>query len=206
MPKWTENWFSKLAIASAHCGDQAYKADSGQAKVKSASFSQGLVTLDCTQSLSLLVHINWETGASERHSLFPFSARPSAFLGSSLARGRTSRSLQSLNYWEKRKGNRTALKHHLRTAPLSACLALFSSGSSELQGITSASVYLDRQHWSKDQTCGGGNAAQNERSRNHVNLLLHIFMGPDLRDVQKIARLKTHEKLFGTTSVHIFSS
>ena len=55
------------------------------------------VDQDCTQSLSFLVHSNWETGASERQSR---------------ARGRLSRSapvsrlLQPLNYQEKRKGLR----------------------------------------------------------------------------------------------------
>ena len=53
--------------------------------------------LDCTQSLSFLVHSNRKTGASERYS---------RTWHSSLARGRASRSLQSLNYSEKRKGLR----------------------------------------------------------------------------------------------------
>ena len=68
--------------------------------------------LDCTQSLSFLVHSNWETGASERQSrpengeemkwrfpifspLFPILRAAFYLAHSSLARDRASRSLQS---------------------------------------------------------------------------------------------------------------
>ena len=65
---------------------------------------------DCTQSLSFLVHSNWETGASEAAIYLAHS---------SLARGRASRSLQSLNYHEKRKGLRAFLGREFSLRALS---------------------------------------------------------------------------------------
>ena len=66
--------------------------------------SVGCPPQDCTQSLSFLVHSNWEIGASESKSR---AENGEEYLAqTSLARGRASRSLQSLNYHEKRKGLR----------------------------------------------------------------------------------------------------
>ena len=75
-----------------------------------------------TQSLSFLVHSNWETGASERHS----RAKNGAPRGR-LACDRASRSHQSLDYSEKRKGLR-AVRVHLAPNSLTRVISIIALG------------------------------------------------------------------------------
>ena len=88
---------------SAHCGVSYMKAPSGCWKSRGRwaenVTSEFVAFSDCTQSLSFLVHSNWETGVSRPSS--PFSARPSTLL-TPVSRGRASRLLQSQLLREKK--------------------------------------------------------------------------------------------------------